>query len=85
MMTDRDIKEQALKDALALLGEHFEAVQILTSYPIDECGTASMYRGLGNWYARTGMAQEFLNQDQAQEQAKQIADRLGEDEDEDED
>ncbi len=48
------------------LAEHFDAVQILVSWPSDSGGTMSCYRGSGNYYARTGMARDFINRDQAE-------------------
>lgn len=47
------------------LGEHFDAVQILVSWN-EESSTMMEASGAGNWYARQGMAREFLNKDQAQ-------------------
>lgn len=64
--------EKLLDDAVARLGEHFDSVQILASW--NEGGlTLCSKRGAGNWYARQGMAHEFINADQAQETAHQIA------------
>jgi hypothetical protein len=57
------------------LGEHFDAVQILASW--NEQGLTNMTcHGCGNWYARQGMAKDFINTDQAQEIATQLADKL---------
>jgi hypothetical protein len=33
---------------------------------IDSGNTNTLYSGKGNWYARTGMAHEFLSRDDAQ-------------------
>jgi len=33
-------------------------------------------RGGGNWYARQGMAQEFINEDISQEMTRQLSDAL---------
>jgi hypothetical protein len=56
----------------ASLGEHYEAVQILVTW--SESGlTYSQARGSGNWYARQGMAHEFIQKDIAQENAHQIS------------
>lgn len=61
-----------LDDAAAKLGEHFGAVQIMVTW--DECGvTHAAKRGIGNWYARQGMAHEFINTDMAVENATQLA------------
>lgn len=68
----REEAERILEDAAARLGEHFDAVQILASGN-EEGLTFCCKRGVGNWYARRGMAHEFINADQAQEIAHQIA------------
>lgn len=59
----------------AKLGEHFEAVQIMASWN-DNGHSKCVKRGCGNWYARQGMAHEFINEDVAQENAQQIASKL---------
>ena len=64
-----------LELAAARLGEHFDAVQILASWNEDGTTKCSK-RGVGNWYARQGMAHEFINDDIAQSQAAQIAEQL---------
>ena len=46
------------------LGEHFEAVQVLVSWP-SVAGTYDCFLGSGNFYARTGMAREFMQRDQS--------------------
>lgn len=74
-MTDKQYRN-LVEDAAARLGEHFDAVQILASRPLDGGGTACTKSGVGNWYARQGMAQEFITQDQAQELSTQIAERM---------
>lgn len=69
--------ERMLEQCAHALGEHFGAVQIMATW--DEAGiTKCSYRGVGNWYARQGMAHEFINADIAQESAKQIAEQLKE-------
>jgi hypothetical protein len=56
---------QMLLEVSSKLGEHFDSVQILASWN-EEAITACSFVGCGNWYARQGMAKEFLEQDQAQ-------------------
>lgn len=51
-----------VEDAASALGEHFEAVQILVSNSDSE-GTGGVSRGVGNFYARLGMAHEFIEKD----------------------
>lgn len=64
--------EELIQRTAAQLGEHFDAVQIMVSWNQD-CTTAAAYRGVGNWYARQGMAHEFINTDQAQIQGREVA------------
>jgi hypothetical protein len=54
------------------LMEHFEAVQILVSIT-DAEGTHNVHLGGGNWFARQGMAHQFIRHDQAQTNAHAIA------------
>lgn len=61
-----------LDEALATIGEHFDAVQILASVH-DHEGSRYVARGVGNWFTRTGMAREFLDADYQQDQARLIA------------
>jgi hypothetical protein len=63
--------EKMLERIAAQLGEHFEAVQILVSWNEEGMSMCSK-RGAGNWYARIGMAREFLVCDQAQTNANEI-------------
>lgn len=58
---------------LAELGEHFDCVQILGTYMGDDGNTNRVTRGIGNWYARQGVAREFLEMDAAQTTAYEIA------------
>jgi hypothetical protein len=58
------------------LGEHFAAVQIMVSYPADGGGTWSTKRGCGDWYARIGLAHEFIAQDQAETQANELSSKI---------
>jgi hypothetical protein len=75
-VSDEDIISR-IDNAVSLLREHFDAVQILVSWrDADSRGTKNCYRGLGNWYARQGMAHEFIEQDKAQEHAHQISEKL---------
>jgi hypothetical protein len=43
--------EQILKGVVHLLGEHFEAAQIMVTWREGE-DTSRLYTGTGNWYAR---------------------------------
>lgn len=71
-----DKEQQALLDrAINQLMEHFDAVQILVTYQKGD-DTIRCFKGGGNWYARQGMAQEFIREDQARTDAREIADSL---------
>lgn len=59
--------------AISLLMEHFDCVQVLCSRVTPDRETESYYQGVGNWHARQGMAREFLTQDQAQTNAREMA------------
>jgi hypothetical protein len=65
----RDPDEQRKKDAIALalrgLGEHFDHVQIMVSWN-EQASCYRIFEGSGNWYARQGMAHEFIKKDDAQ-------------------
>jgi hypothetical protein len=76
----REEMEEFVERTTDQLGEHFDAVQILVSGPASEGGTFRISRGSGNWYARQGMAHEFIAMDRAQEQANEIARQLKPDE-----
>lgn len=81
-MTGEDaqkIVDKAVND----LREFFPHVQILVSWRYSEDGssTADVFRGKGNWYARVGMAREFLTRDESETTAKEIAARLNQDDD----
>lgn len=71
MITKAEIVKKALHD----LGEHFESVQILAT-TVSEGQTLRSFSGCGNWYARLGMAHEFINEDTASEVAIQISRKL---------
>ena len=69
--------KQMIEAIASQLSEHFEAVQILASFPCDggnSTGTATqgVFSGRGNWYARQGMAHEFIERDKAREIAVAI-------------
>lgn len=70
---------QFLELVACRLGEQFANVQILVSWPSDEGGTSSLFRGSGDWYARQGLAHRFIHSDQADEAAKAIAEKLNSD------
>lgn len=57
---------------VAQLSEHFDAVQILASYPLDG-GTQPITGGSGNWFARQGMAHDFIDTERAEQIARSIS------------
>jgi hypothetical protein len=67
--------ENMLEECAAKIGEHFEAVQIMATWT--EAGICRhAKRGVGNWYARMGMAHEFIETNKADDQACLIAEKL---------
>jgi hypothetical protein len=79
MLSNEDA-ERLADIAAAKLGEHFDAVQILVSWN-DEATSKGVFRGRGNWYARQGMAHEFITQDAGQVAAREIAHAMRPDDD----
>lgn len=57
------------------LGEHCSSVQILVT-TVEDGETHGIKRGSGDWYARIGMAHEFINSDIAEDSAAKIAEKL---------
>ena len=54
------------------LMEHFDAVQVLVSVCTDK-GTESVFLGEGNWFARQGMAHDFITKDKATIEANELS------------
>jgi hypothetical protein len=80
-MTTNQQREEAVKSALRALKEFYDHVQILAT--TDDAGeTGRNFAGFGNWYARQGMAHEFINIDIAQENAVRIANAINSDKEE---
>lgn len=65
-------QEQLVQKHVHALLEHFDCVQILVSNSIAE-GTANVFLGGGNWFARQGMAHEFIRKDRAQTEALELS------------
>lgn len=61
--------------AIAKLAEHFDHVQLLISYN-EQDNTRSLFRGSGNWFARQGMAHNFIQRDIANETAESVSREL---------
>ena len=66
-----------LNEVLRELSEHFTSIQILATFDEEEEEISHFVtRGKGNWYARCGMAREFLSRDQAAILAKEFGEVL---------
>ncbi len=74
---ERDTERLAiLKKHVAELAEHYDAVQIVATWLASDNLTRSHKCGSGNWYARTGLCREFINENLADDQAEAIARKL---------
>lgn len=73
----KDQQRKIVDDAALALGEFFDCVQIVVSCPTDT-GTRCIKSGVGNWYARRGMCQEFCEEDSARTNAREIGEELKE-------
>jgi hypothetical protein len=62
-----------LAEFIPKLMEHCDAVQVMLTFPSPDGKTRGKVNGRGNWYARKGMAHEFISRDQACEIANAIA------------
>lgn len=74
-------REAAIKECLAKLGEFYDHIQILATNE-EEGKTGRCFSGSGNWFARLGMAHEFINEDMVNENAKKIGQAIHPDDDE---
>ena len=74
-MTNEQLNELVEKHA-GILKEFFDSVQVLTTW-VDENGcTRGKKFGMGDWYARQGIAREFVEQNQAELQASEIGKQI---------
>lgn len=81
--SEKAVKDKALDDAVNSLREHFPHVQILATWEDDDThNTYDMFRGKGNWYARMGMAREFLVRDKSHTAAKEMSEVIHPEEEE---
>jgi len=67
-----DKQKELVRKHITALSEFFDSVQILVSNS-SSIGTESVYLGSGNWYARQGMAHDFIHKDQAQTEAFELS------------
>ena len=63
---NRDEAINLLNDHAARLSEHFDAVLILASYLEPDGTTTAVAGGQGNYYARQGMAAQFIDRAKAE-------------------
>lgn len=73
-MTNEEASSFVMAEAHRL-GEHFDAVQILVTR-MNGGSTQYIARGVGNWYARQGIARAFVQNDVHEDLAREIADQL---------
>jgi hypothetical protein len=78
---ERERLIELLKKHVDEMGEHFDAIQVLVSTHESDEGTWTYAQGYGNWNARLGMAQAFLNRDAQKDQARCIASEMHSDDD----
>ncbi len=69
---ERKVLEDLLDKHLRELGEHFPDIQLMVSWTNENGNTEDLMRGRGNFYARLGMAREFLNRDASMISAREI-------------
>lgn len=70
MTTDQNM--EILRREAEKLMEHFSSVQILASR-VDADGSTHMFTmGRGDWYARQGLAHEFISRERAETNANSI-------------
>lgn len=55
-------RHEAMQKCIAILGEHYDCVQILSSYTRDDRGTGFVKSGFGNIFGRIGMCHEFIEE-----------------------
>jgi hypothetical protein len=64
--------QKIVQHHVTALMEHFDSVQIFGSVVTDR-GTEFIKLGGGNWFARQGMAHDFITCDRAQTEAREIS------------
>lgn len=72
----KEQKLEVLQRHVSELSEIYDNVQVLASWLETDGRTSSHKRGSGNWYARQGLAHEFIEENIAEDQAKAIASKL---------
>lgn len=77
-----EVRAMRIHETLRDLHEHFEAIQILATWVDDDGQTCRVSLGIGNFYARQGLAHEFIEMDAAATTAHELAKVICEDDDE---
>ena len=72
----QDERIRILEHHVAALSEIYDSVQIMGSYLTEKGTTICQKRGSGDFYARQGMAHEFIQTNVAEDQAILIAQKL---------
>lgn len=67
---------QVLDRHVAELAEIYDSVQVMVSWVTPDGRTSSQKRGSGDWYARQGLAHEFIEENLAEDSADKIAKKL---------
>lgn len=67
--------DKIIEKNLNELGEHFDAVCVMVTYK-ENGVTRACYRGSGNYYARLGMAHEFIDNDRNSDLARRLGEEL---------
>ncbi len=78
-----EVLQEMLHDVALKLGEYFDSVQIHASL-VDEMGTHAFHDGKGDFFARRGLAHEFLSRGNAELQALEINKEIDDTDDDDE-
>lgn len=74
----KEEREKIVEKHLSALMEVMDSVQILGSWQEEERGTSKIIMGRGDWYARVGLAHQFIKDDQNEDMALFLAQELKE-------
>ena len=74
-MTD-DERIALIEKHLDALSEYFDCVQVLAAVVKPSGLTSSYKKGCGLWYARIGLAHEFIDEDRSEDAARRISNHL---------
>ena len=74
-MSTLDQDQRLVEKHVGMLGEHFNNVQIMVS-TLEGVATRRIFVGCGDWYARQGLAHNFIKEDANNDLAYSIAEAL---------